>query len=367
MATAYRTSPRLAAMLRLQWPFWLIFMLIGCQQPRRDFLQPPPDAPTWPPPPAPARIRYLGVLHSVEDLQPREGFFTRLGNLIVGKKKTVPLYGPRALVTTRDGTKLWVADIGGRCLHVFDLAHRTHRRMTSIGSQPLLSPVSVSRGPNDSLYVCDSEAVAVYHLSADGTLLDALRLPDELLRPVDLAYDPTRKILYVVDAAAHDIKVLDPHGRLVRIIGGRGTAPGRFNFPCDITLWDDQLWVADAGNHRVQCLTPDGRPVIAFGHAGDAPGDLALPKGVALDPDGHVYVVDARFENVQIFDQEGTLLLYFGDEGTGAGEFWLPGGIFIDEEARIWICDTYNRRIQVFAYERVRSEETDTTDDRKMH
>ena len=100
----------------------------------------------------------------------------------------------------------------------------------------------------------------------------------------------------------------------------------------------------------MQAITRSGESVVVFGHAGDAPGDLALPKGIAVDADGHVYVVDGRFENVQVFDAEGRLLLFFGEEGAGAGEFWLPGGVFIEPTGRIWVCDAYNRRLQVFQY-----------------
>ena len=106
----------------------------------------------------------------------------------------------------------------------------------------------------------------------------------------------------------------------------------------------------DAGNGRVQSLTPSGQPLTAIGQLGDAPGDLALPKGVALDSDGHIYVVDARFENIQIFAPDGQLLLTVGSEGKGAGQFALPGGIAIDAHDRIWVCDTYNGRVQVFQY-----------------
>jgi hypothetical protein len=79
-------------------------------------------------------------------------------------------------------------------------------------------------------------------------------------------------------------------------------------------------------------------------------GYFAQPKGIALDPEGHLYVVDANFEAVQIFDTDGNLLLAFGHEGSGPGEFWLPTGIHIDPHGRIWVADSYNKRVQVFDY-----------------
>ena len=94
-------------------------------------------------------------------------------------------------------------------------------------------------------------------------------------------------------------------------------------------------------------IRTDLEPIVQIGRKGDVPGTFAQPKGIAIDPEGHLYVVDAHFEAVQVFDPEGTLLLTFGREGRGPGEFWLPGGIHIDGSGRIWIADSYNRRVQV--------------------
>ncbi len=347
-----------------RWPTLLAGALLlagGCSAPRRPLLVPDENSPVWPPPPHQARIRYLGQIASADDLGATRPVLAALGDLIAGRKEPVKLYGPRAAVCTPDGRFLFVSDPGGRCLHLFDLEQRRHRRILGPDQSPLLTPVDLCLGPDGSVFVCDSEAVAIHRYdAATGRWLESLRVPDELMRPAALAYDFERDELLVADSAGHDIKVLDRQGRLLRIIGRRGAAPGEFNFPCGIALAGQTLWVADAGNHRVQGLDLRGEPKAVFGHAGDAPGDLALPKDVAVDSDGHVYVVDARFENVQVFDEQGRLLLFFGQEGSGPGEFWLPGGIFIDANDRIWICDTYNGRLQVFEY--LKLEQSDTSD-----
>lgn len=246
---------------------------------------------------------------------------------------------------------MWVADAGGHCLHLFDLQNRSYKTIERAGPSRLLSPVGLALGPDDSIYVCDSEGVAIHRLSdRTGLLIESLRLPQEVRRPVAVSYERGSQELFVVDVSAHDIKVLGLDGSLRRIVGRRGAGEGELNFPCAIAGDAELLWVVDAGNHRVQGLTRAGEPVAVFGQAGDGAGDLALPKGIALDSAGHVYVVDARFENVQVFDRTGRVLLAFGEEGIGPGQFWLPSGIFIGANDRIWICDTYNRRVQVFEF-----------------
>jgi sugar lactone lactonase YvrE len=323
----------------------------GCQSGLRPIFEPLYPAIEWPPAPMLPKIRYVGEIRSSADLKPRRGLLEGLGETLVGKKTPETLYGPRAALSLADEGRLWIADPGARCLHLFDMRHRRYAKVTRAGNMPFLSPVGLCRGPEGSIFVCDAELSAVYRLSdKTGAIISEVQLPQIVERPVALHFDPATRELFVVDAKRHDIKVLAPDGSLVRVIGQRGSGPGEFNFPLAIAGDGDMVWVADTGNHRIQALTRAGEFVTMFGQNGDAPGDMALPKGIATDGNGHIYVVDGRFENVQIFDRLGRLLLFFGQEGRGPGEFWLPSGISIDSEGRIWICDLYNRRIQVFDY-----------------
>jgi len=329
----------------------VMLLVPACQRPLKPVFAPTASPLTWPASPDQARLRYVGELKSSADLKAPSKPFQGLTELLVGKTPPQELFGPRAVVVSRDARYVWIADPGGRCVHRFDLIGRGYSRITNAGGMPLLSPVALCLEGERSILVCDSEGVAIHRLdAATGDYISTLELPEDVLRPVAIYHDRQRDELFVVDVLDHNIKVLDKNARLVRILGTRGNAPGTFNFPSDITSDGSKLWIADTGNHRVQAMGFDGTPVVSFGQAGDAPGDLAMPKGIALDRDGHVYVVDARFENVQIFSDTGELLLYFGEEGTGPGAFWLPAGIFIDNDNRVWVCDMYNRRVQVFEY-----------------
>jgi sugar lactone lactonase YvrE len=342
-------TPALGAWPRIGLLLPLLSVAAGCARQLQPIFQKQRAPLVWPAEPAKPKIRYVGQLKTSKDLKPPAKPFQALGNLLVGEKKPDELYGPRSLIRTPDGARLWIADPGGRCLHMFDLEKRTYRKIDKAGSAHLLAPVGLCLGPEDSMYLCDSESAEIHRLSTrDGSWLETLRLPADVIRPVDVFYDASAQELFVVDVSAHNIKVLGIDGRLRRLIGRRGSGKGEFNFPCDIADNGAVMCVVDSGNQRVQGLTHDGEPVFTIGQAGDAPGDLALPKGVAFDADGNIYVVDARFENVQIFDSAGRLLLFFGEEGSGPGQFWLPGGIFIDPNDRIWICDSYNGRVQVF-------------------
>ncbi len=340
-------------------------MSLGCSQKVQPIFEPERHALVWPVGQGPPRVRYVGALKSSADLKaPRKGFRV-LAELFFGAKEPQRMHGPRALVCTPDGRAVWIADPGGRCLHRFDLVDRSYQRIKQMGDTPLLSPVGLSLGPDGSLFVCDSEIVAVYRFSdRTGTLIDSLRLPSEVVRPVAVSYwEDTNEVL-LVDVSAHNLKVLGLDGRLHRLIGHRGTGPGEFNFPSAVADAGDMIWVVDTGNWRVQGLSRDGTPITSLGQAGDAPGDLACPKGVAVDSEGNIYVVDSRYENVQIFHRSGSLLLFFGHEGTGPGEFWLPAGVFIDADDRIWVCDSYNGRVQVFDYVKLPEPQAEPTSEK---
>ncbi len=323
----------------------------GCAAPLRPLFKEQSPSLCWPSCTSVPRIRYVGQLASSADLSPHRTPLQTVGGWLLGEDAPVEIHGAQAVLPLADEGLVWIADPGLRALHLFDILHRRHVLITEAGGVPLLAPVGLCEGPDESIYVCDAERGAVFRFDRhSGRSLGEVPLPEVVSRPVALYYDKRTEELFVVDAIGHNIKVLSPHGDLLRVIGRRGTAPGEFNFPIAITVGEGLIWVADAGNHRIQALNKNGEPHHSFGQHGDAPGDFALVKSLALDSDGHLYVVDARFENVQVFDRTGRLLLYFGQEGRGRGEFWLPAGIAIDARDRIWICDSYNRRVQVFDY-----------------
>ncbi len=325
--------------------------LLGCRTPLKPVFEPVANAPTWPSAPTKPRIRYVGQLRTAADLKPARKAWDVFRDLMAGPEKPDALFGPRSVVCSRSGERVWVCDPGGRCVDMLDLTDRTFTRITRIGQSQLLTPIDICIGPPGTLFLCDAEASSIYKIKEnDGTLIETVQTDPDLLRAVALDWNPQTSELFVLDIGAHNVKVLNEKGRTLRIIGRRGNAPGEFNYPSDLLIDRDRIWVADSGNRRIQGISLKGDPPIVIGKAGDAPGDFALPKSIAIDSDGHIYVVDARFENIQVFDRAGQLLLYWGEEGNGPGEFWLPGGIHIDANDRIWVCDSYNNRIQVFDY-----------------
>ncbi len=307
----------------------------------------PAAARVWPPPPAPARIRFIQAVARPTDLGIKPSFWKRVVRAIRGEE---PTYFIRPAGVTVHGETIYVADPGAQALWVLNPTAGRFKHIGEAGKQSLISPVAVAVGPQDRVYLADSYLAQIFVYNSDGklhaTLADAA-----LQRPTGLAYDTTAGRFYVADSAAHRVWVFGDDGRSLGAIGGHGTARGQFNFPTHVAVdAEGMLYVTDALGFRIQMFARDGRFVQAFGHHGNGSGDFAAPKGVAVDSEGHIYVVDALFDTVQIFDRTGQYLLNFGERGVEAGQFWLPGGLFIDATDRVYVADAYNQRIQIFHY-----------------
>jgi DNA-binding beta-propeller fold protein YncE len=299
----------------------------------------------WPPPPAPARVRFVQQVALASDWGVARGWWGRVVDSLTGRRERGFV---RPTGVCESGGVLYVADPGAQAVWIFDGPGKKQLRVGRVGEDMLASPVAVSPAGEGDVYVADSVLARVLRLGRDGRLLHSLAHPD-MQRPSSLAFDALRRRLYVGDSKAHVVHVFDDHGTHLATIGGLGDDLGKFNSPTHLAAAPDgSLVVTDALNFRIQVFDADGRPLQSFGRIGDGSGNFAAPKGVAVDRWGHVYVADAMFDAVQVFDTTGQLMLGFGSQGAQPGQFWLPNGLYINGQDRLFVADAYNRRIQVF-------------------
>jgi DNA-binding beta-propeller fold protein YncE len=306
-----------------------------------------PDKPQWPPPPAEARIRYLGAIAGKRKFSPPESIWRRIASVFVGREG-VRLVRPAAICTR--GTALVIADPGAAVVHVLDLYARTWLEIeqTPVGS--LRSPVGVACLPEGRILVADSALDGLWLYDADGTSRG--RFGDARLeRPTGLAFDEVQQRIWVAETLAHRLRAFEMDGSESVRVGSRGNDSGQFNFPTMLANdLEGGIWVTDALNFRLQHVDPNGQLDRSFGVAGDRAGAFARPRGLAVDSAGRIFVVDGLMDAVQIFDPEGRLLLAFGGRGTKAGQFWLAADVALDGEGHVYVVDSYNQRVQVFAY-----------------
>lgn len=164
-----------------------------------------------------------------------------------------------------------------------------------------MQPSALELAPDGTVWVIDSLQRMLVALSAEFERVD-VRGPIGA-RPIDAAFSPGGKRLYVADELTGRIEVI--------ALASQTDAPA------------------------------------AFGGLGDGPGQFRRLGGIAVGPDGRVLASDASNARVQLFDADGKFLAAFGKPGIGRVEFHKPRGVEIDQLGRLWVLDWGNHRGQV--------------------
>ena len=93
----------------------------------------------------------------------------------------------------------------------------------------------------------------------------------KISRPVGAAVDKDDNI-YVLDWNNSSLLKFSKEGKLMKVVGRKGTQPGEFSDLGNMKVINDKLYVCDHGNHRVQILNTGLMYVDSFGCYGDGDG-----------------------------------------------------------------------------------------------
>lgn len=300
---------------------------------------------SWPPPPNPKKIEYLGSLHQFSPVG------RSLGTILFGQTSAGTLVKPVAVALGNDG-RMAIADAGKRGVHLYIPSQQKYLLLSKAGEEDFISPVSVIFDGNLNLMISDSQLAKVFVYDGNGHFTREITPPQRnaFVRPTGLAsQEVDGNTLYVVDSKTNQVSLFNDQGQYLKSFGKRGLGNGDLNIPTHIaTGTDGTVYINDAMNFRAQLFTPQGKFLTMFGHHGDGSGDFAMPKGLAVDRSGTIYVAEMLFDTVQLFSSRGEYLLSLGSKGQGPGEFWMPSGLFVDRDNKLYVCDTYNQRIQIF-------------------
>lgn len=310
----------------------------------------------WPAEGEVPRYLYSGTLTGEPNFRADDGArsgFKQFGRWLVGlddrPDSPLVLQRPAAVVGDEAG-RLYVSDTSKQAVFVFDeLAGELLLWDSAERGRRFVAPAGLAVAPG-RLFVADAELAAVFVLDARGEPLAVIGR-GLLKRPIGLARDAERGLLYVADAQAHDIKVFDDAGALQRVIGRRGEGAAEFNFPSHLAFANGRLYVTDTMNNRVQVVATTGdAPPRTIGRRGLVLGNLVRPKGVAVDGDGNVYVVESYYDSLLVFSPGGDFLLPIGGTGTATGRFYLPAGVWVDARIRVHVADMFNGRVVLFQF-----------------
>lgn len=249
-------------------------------------------------------------------------------------------YEPAVLGATRDGTAPPDPSVFPATLvrSVSAITTDTHGDITR-DSADFPSDLALL---DDRVLVLDSNKGRVLTVTAEGKFartFESNRGGDtSLLRAV--AMTTHGGLLYIAAPLFGNVVVLDPSGRVERVVEARvpaGTRPFR---PAGIAVDElDNIWLSDSSNHRVVRITPGGSLLASIGD-----DVLDTPAGLTIDGDGNIWVVDTGRHEVQRYSPAGALLATIGTTRLKS-----PEAVAIDQRQTVFVSDAGLRAVAVFA------------------
>ena len=137
----------------------------------------------------------------------------------------------------------------------------------------------------------------------------------------------------------HQVFKFSPDGTLLMTLGkpGGAAAPEYFYQPNDIvTAPNGDIFVAEGhggANSRILKFAKNGKLLAVIGKKGTGPGEFDQPHALAFDSKGRLCVGDRNNNRIQILDQQGTFI----EEWK---QFSRPSGIYIDKNDTIYVSDS---------------------------
>jgi sugar lactone lactonase YvrE len=223
------------------------------------------------------------------------------------------------------------------------------------------------------------------------TKIIAGRRDEGMIRPMAVATNDSRKLIYVADpgagcvhrydlhrssykcmTAGPDSTMLSPVGlaltgdghlfvadsRQGKILHGVPGSSRLIPFDVEVELsqptglhWEDssgRLFVTDTGKQSVLVLDRDGRKIGLIGRRGSLSGEFNFPTYLWVDASGDLVVADTLNFRVQRFDGGGDFVSAFGTNGDSPGDFARPKGVATDHLGNVYVVDALFHAMQVF-------------------
>ena len=209
--------------------------------------------------------------------------------------KTGP--APKQVAFSPDGKELWVSDLGGYGVEVFDPATGKRLALVKLGQHGAVEVIFTRDGK--TVYASQMETASVYEIDrATRTVKRVLKTGGTWTKV--LALSPDEKTLYAANWSSNNVSEIDlVTGRLKRLIKTVTTPRGLY-----VTPDGERLFVAgyDKGEiERITLATGESKVLL---HTGGAMRHLVADSvnGLLYADDmlyGQVYVVDLATESVR--------------------------------------------------------------------
>ncbi len=296
----------------------------------------------WPKAPDRPRIQLLKIIYSSKDVAQANTASKLLGASGGGWSFMKP-HG----VAVDDNDNVYVSDTGNIGIDEFNLDTGETSSLTPMGGWSLPGAIAVDNA-DGLIAAVNGKKIDMYDLKTHQDKY-TIGQGGDFNRPAGLAFDQTRKILYVSDSRDNRLYAYSIYGKREKVLAKPGLKKGNVFYPLGLaTDAKGNLYEVDSMNWRIKVFSPEGKEIRTWGKHGDRTGMFDRPKALAISKDGFVFVTDAQFCNFQVFDELGRAYMFFGDPGDKPGRFLIPEGIAVDDQDRIYVADSQNGRVEIF-------------------
>lgn len=279
----------------------------------------------WPPYPDEPRIQFLASFKDSGQIAERKQ--NALADIVYGKEQNLDVAVNKPYGVEMWNGRIYICDIRGGGVMVFDLRKKQTRVMGTTGSEILVRPTDIAIAEDGTKYVADIGRNLVFVFDPNERFVRTIGMKD--FQPAGVAVFEDR--LYVSNFVNQRVEIIDRlTGNPIGSIGGKGDEDGKFVRPLGVEVdTEGNVYVTDVIRCKLQKFSPDGTFLLSFGTITNNLGSLVRPKHVAVDHEGLIYIVDSSFQNTQVFSPEGYILTFFGAVGIHPGAMYLPVGVAI--------------------------------------
>jgi DNA-binding beta-propeller fold protein YncE len=170
----------------------------------------------------------------------------------------------------------------------------------------------------------------IVEFTSDGTVVRTLT-DSRFIQAFDLAFDKAGSHLYVTDAIAHDVKVIDRSGSVVGTFGADFLSQPR---GIAVHPTTGHVYVADTGGSDVEVFDTTGNHLRTI-------GPVNVPLNLAFSADGtRLFVSESEyFTGVQVFDLRDKDR-YLGTLGETSTQVVLTSALGVAQDGTLYVGDS---------------------------
>lgn len=196
-----------------------------------------------------------------------------------------------------------------------------------------------------------------------GQVTGKLALERPFKRPIGIAYDASRMVLWVADLDANQIRLIHPDGTTVAVIDSVGGGPIKAPVDVAVDAAAGRAWVLVQWAESESSLPPGslvalsrhlhafdlaGSYVGSFAPHGNGAGQVSRGGGLGIDRTSRVFVSDIFQGTVQTYDKTGAFVGTIGAFGQDVGQLTNPAGIAIMGNGDVAVANASLGRIDRF-------------------